>query len=421
MLRRNLRALFAMTCVISLAFLSGPRPVKAASAIRINEVGPVEATSDFIEFYVATGGNYASYTIYANTTSANPVLVKTFPSAWTSLSAGSFIVLHFDDSTADETTIDTNGNGAWDIYTTSGGLRGTDNTIFLSNSAGIVFSSGSYSSGTIVDFMCFANQDGIFPTQAVNNINSAVSAGQWSRLGSSAIEFDCANSRTAQSSIRQIARDNDSTDNESKYDWSVRTLSTMGAANGSSTTAGGLGTGSISPTTSSKGTTGTWTITYTAANPNNDTANHMILIRIPDGWTAPQTTSSSTAGYTTFSGSSYRASYPGVANGQFIIVPVGNMSNGGTITITYGDTSGSSSGAAMAPNSDATYAFRIQSDDTGTNVDYISSVPTVTVGSPTAVTLSSFTARADVDSIALVISGLALVDAIGLLAVGGVW
>ena len=394
MLRRKMRSMLFALFAMFLSLVVGTGRVTAASAIRINEVGPDE-TSDFIELYVATSGNYAGFNVYANTSSSSPTLVKTFPSAWASLSAGSFIVLHFNDSTADETSIDTNGNGYLDIYTTEGsstGLQRTDNTIFLGDSSGITFSSGSYSSGVIVDFMCFANQDATFPSQAVNNINSAVSSGQWSRLGTSATQFDCVNSRgTYTSDIDFLARDNNSSDTESKADWSARSTSTSGAANDAATTAAGLGSASITPTTANKGATGTWTITYTAANPNTDTTNHMLLIRIPDDWTVPQTTNNSAAGYTTFSGS-YSSNYPGTTNGQFIIVPTGNMANSETVTITYGDTSVSSSGGATAPNTDGIFAFRIQSDDRGTNVGAISSVPTVTVGSPTAVALSSFTA-----------------------------
>ena len=120
----------------------------AHAQVLLNEVAPGEApvTGDWVEIFVAgSPANLSGWKVYEQNT-----LVKTFPEFNFSFSDGTYLILHFNSSQADEDSQsgDLNDNGAVDIYTSDTGLTGTSNVLTLRNSQGlfqdaVVFSDNS--------------------------------------------------------------------------------------------------------------------------------------------------------------------------------------------------------------------------------------------------------------------------------------
>ena len=367
-----------------------------SDAVLFNEIAPSESNgSDIIEIYVKKEANCAGAKVYENANAQGSELIKTFPTTgdWAGVfPAGTYIVLRLNNTSADETEIGV--DKVINIYSTDTGLTATDNLLFLGNIEGLKFSNGAYQSGKIVDFVAWANQDQVSLTEDYRaGINAAVNAGQWTKIGATPIQFDCVNSRGCYTSDRGLARDQYSTDNDSKFDWSYRTSLSIGAVNSPPTTYQGQGEGSISPAdTVIVNTTGTWTITYTAANPNNDNVCHMVTIEIPQGWTLPQTIDPYSAGYVTTT-YSFASGYGVTVSSRLVILPVGNMSNGDIINVEYRN--------AVVQADTGVVTFIISSDETGTNVGEIEAgSPSLVVSDdttpPAAITdLSSVTGTAE--------------------------
>src|SRR5206468_10745202 len=102
-------------------------------------------------------------------------------------------------------------------------------------------------------------------------------------------------------------------------------------------------------------------------------------------WTAPQAGSSSAAGYTqaNIAGGGYSTTGASTA-AQTITVTIASALNAGdTVLVRYGDTSGSSSGAAAATHAadsgPATWTGREQSTSSGALTSLTSGSPSVTV------------------------------------------
>jgi len=191
--------------------------------ILINEVAPsVTGGKDWIEFRNVSGtSKNIQYWVVKERTST----VKTFPSY--TMSAGEYIVLHFNDSTADETTGDTNGNGYRDFYTTDSGLTGTDNVIILYDPT-----------GTIIDAMAFSNRDGTWADAQQTAFNTIVNANEWTGTvdgGAATNEAESADWSSG-SSTKSLGRDNASgvTDDNDKDDWYLIDSPTKGEMNPSS-------------------------------------------------------------------------------------------------------------------------------------------------------------------------------------------
>ncbi|MCI0451457.1 MAG: Ig-like domain-containing protein, partial [Candidatus Latescibacteria bacterium] len=130
------------------------------------------------------------------------------------------------------------------------------------------------------------------------------------------------------------------------------------------TTAGpGTGTANISPSSSvAAGSSGEWSITYTAAELHDDGT---LRVTIPTGWTAPQDGSATSPGFVTVA-TNEPTGAPGLSvAGQVITVVVDTLNAGNTITIVYGSDDVSSSGRATAATTVGTYPFLVESDPTG--------------------------------------------------------
>lgn len=139
----------------------------------------------------------------------------------------------------------------------------------------------------------------------------------------------------------------------------------------------GSGTATISPPASvPAGTIGTWSIQYTAAETMD---NGRVRITIPAGWTAPQSSSSSTAGYVTVATNEPSGSPLLSVGGQVITVDVDTLTVGNTLTIVYGDDTANASGRATAATTIGAYSFDVASDPTGTSVSPIAASPSLTV------------------------------------------
>lgn len=206
-----------------LLFWSGS--ARAASPIRINEVAPSE-TTDWIEFYVASGGDYSNLIAREGSTilqgsAENTAAGKTFPGSFNP-QTGDYIVLHFANTTqvSEDDATGKGANNIWDIYTNDSGLTATDNIITLSNAADTA----------IIDAVAFANQNGSW-TGNTSWFNNAVVAGQWTGIPG---EGDSAN-WLGGSAGRSLGRDNESFDSDNagaaKNDWNLFTAQTKGLQN----------------------------------------------------------------------------------------------------------------------------------------------------------------------------------------------
>ena len=132
--------------------------VPAGSPVRINEVAP-SSSPDWVEFYVASGGNYSNYifregsTVIQGSTWTNTAAGKTFPDSF-SPATGDYIILHFNDDgvTASEDSSSGKGvNGIWDLYTTDSGLTATDNMLTLRNAS---------DTAPMIDAMAYSDKNG---------------------------------------------------------------------------------------------------------------------------------------------------------------------------------------------------------------------------------------------------------------------
>jgi hypothetical protein len=139
----------------------------------------------------------------------------------------------------------------------------------------------------------------------------------------------------------------------------------------------GSGSASITPSADvAAGSAGTWSIQFTAAEPMQ---NGQLRVTIPTGWTAPQSTGSTTAGYVTVS-TNQPAGNPLLAvGGQVVTIAVDTLSTGNTITLVYGDDAGGASARATAATLVGSYTFLVSSDPTGTSPVPIVSSPALDV------------------------------------------
>jgi len=138
-----------------------------------------------------------------------------------------------------------------------------------------------------------------------------------------------------------------------------------------SNSADGSGTMSVSPTTVTPSTAGqTLTFTYTAST--GGISSGAVTVTVPSGWNQPST-SSSNAGYSTASTGTLSAS------GQVITVSGVSLSKGQTLTIVYGSTAGTGSGAT-SPSTTGSQTWQTQEKSTsGGTLTNLGSSPSVTV------------------------------------------
>src|SRR5262245_29017864 len=147
----------------------------------------------------------------------------------------------------------------------------------------------------------------------------------------------------------------------------------------------GSGTAIITPSSNvAAGSSGTWSIVYTAAETHTDGT---VRVTIPNGWTAPQDGSSSSPGFVSVTTNEPTGSPSLSVAGQVITVAVDVLNPGNTLNIVYGDDSGSPSGRAAAATTVGSYSFLTASDPSGGSVSPLSSSPALNVIATTPASL----------------------------------
>ena len=141
---------------------------------------------------------------------------------------------------------------------------------------------------------------------------------------------------------------------------------------------GGTGTATIGPSGDvAAGALGTWTIRYTAAEAFS---SGTIAVVIPDGWSAPQISASSSAGYVTVSSEGVLGASPLTIAGTTIIVSIDTLDAGQTVDIVYGDaTAGLGGRAAAQTGAQSGVEFVVSSDSNGPGHSPIASSPLLDV------------------------------------------
>jgi hypothetical protein len=142
--------------------------------------------------------------------------------------------------------------------------------------------------------------------------------------------------------------------------------------------AAGSGTAAISPSSDvAAGALGTWTIRYTAAEAFS---SGTIMLAIPDGWSAPQISVPSSAGYVTVSSEGVLGAPALAVAGRTITVSVDTLDAGQTIDIVYGDGTVDLGGRATAQTgAQSGVEFIVRSDPNGSGHSPIAASPLLDV------------------------------------------
>jgi adhesin/invasin len=109
-------------------------------------------------------------------------------------------------------------------------------------------------------------------------------------------------------------------------------------------------------------------------NPERPRAGHR-----SNGFSAPQSSSSSSEGFVSVTTDEPTGTPALSVSGQNITIDVDTLTTGNTITIVYGDDSGSVNGRASAVTTPGSYPFITASDPSGTSVSPIAASPSLTV------------------------------------------
>jgi hypothetical protein len=136
---------------------------------------------------------------------------------------------------------------------------------------------------------------------------------------------------------------------------------------------GGLGTMSVDPSSEPAATSMTYTFTYQAGSCGAGPGG-VVTVTVPPNWTLPST-SSGTPGFVTWTDTP-----PAFAQGSMIVVPVGNLEPGTTVTFEYE--------AAQDPSSAGPYTFDAGQAASGEPSQSLVSSPTVIV-TPVVVTTTT--------------------------------
>ena len=143
--------------------------------------------------------------------------------------------------------------------------------------------------------------------------------------------------------------------------------------------ADGSGTIGVSPTSAVAGTTGhTLTITYTAAT--GGIAAGAIELAVPAGWTAPQTASTTSAGYTTASGGSGTNAIAWNGGTRTLTISDVTLAAAASLTVTYGANAGSGGGGTAPTSTGAAATWTTQQKSTsGGMLASVGASPSVTI------------------------------------------
>ncbi|HET6462239.1 MAG TPA: Ig-like domain-containing protein, partial [Candidatus Krumholzibacteria bacterium] len=139
----------------------------------------------------------------------------------------------------------------------------------------------------------------------------------------------------------------------------------------------GSGTALITPSTPvAAGSTGKWSIVYTAAE---TIQNGRVRVTVPNGFGAPQTLSSSNEGYVSVFTDEPTGNPLVSVGGQVITIDVDTLTVGNTLTVVYGDDAGGASARATAATTIGSYTFVVASDPSGSSPSPIATSPALTV------------------------------------------
>ncbi len=143
--------------------------------------------------------------------------------------------------------------------------------------------------------------------------------------------------------------------------------------------ADGSGAIGVSPTSAVAGSTGnTLTFTYTAAA--GGISGGTVELTVPAGWTAPQTASSTSAGYTTASGGSGTNAIAWSGGTRKLTISDVTLSAAGTLTVIYGANAGSGGGATAPTSTGAAATWTTQQKSTsGGTLTNLAASPSVTI------------------------------------------
>lgn len=194
--------LFLLSC----AFAEAAPPVSSSTSRFvgvITEVEPNDTDNDWVEFFVTgESGTIAGCTLWEGNT-----LVKTFPNAL--VHTGDYIVLYVNSNFSDETT-DKGANGYWDWHSTDTYITNTDTILMIKDKK-----------GTIIDCVCYANNDATWSTTNQSLFDVARASGAW--IASENEEAQCAawDGTTGYSLTRKADSTMQPMDTHTKDDWTI--------------------------------------------------------------------------------------------------------------------------------------------------------------------------------------------------------
>ena len=139
----------------------------------------------------------------------------------------------------------------------------------------------------------------------------------------------------------------------------------------------GSGTAIITPSAPvAAGSTAKWSIVYTAAE---TIQNGRVRITVPTGFSAPQSSSSSSEGFVSVATNEPTGNPLLATGGQVVTIDVDTLTAGNTLTVVYGDDTADSGARATAATTIGIYPFVVASDPSGTNPSAIATSPALTV------------------------------------------
>ncbi|MCK5685833.1 lamin tail domain-containing protein, partial [bacterium] len=188
---------------------SGP---SANAKFLINEVALTSSSNDWIEVYCVDDANFGNGSEVSGYYFKDDSKIKTIADG-TKIRTGEFILLTFNSDSTDETV---STNGILKLYTTDGGMTGTDEQAIFSNHL-----------DTILDAVCWSNYDGEIVASELTDIQELVDVHEWM---TSAAESTCVDI-TNVIDTGSIYRARSKQDTDLKSDWFISVKPTPGTYN----------------------------------------------------------------------------------------------------------------------------------------------------------------------------------------------
>ncbi|MFB6344905.1 MAG: DUF2341 domain-containing protein [bacterium] len=364
------------------------RDADTASLV-LNEVSPYGDGSkghDWVEIKVLDTGTVKDQSLdYDGGTVALDAL-KTI------LLSGDTILVHGTTGTSDTDSVDGGsgdnaGDTYWDVYDNSFGLSGSQDHMFVRNGSDL-----------LVDALIWEQIDGT--ADQASAVDTAVSAGEWTRQGQSTEELDAVSSHA--NTRRTFYRDQTLSDSGSRFGWDeIPASMTLGAPNDDVNFNINTGSGTTSElpeTVVASGYSGfSFDVTYQGDHEFGTNGRRgYVTERIPAGYPDPTLTSESDSGFTTITASDDALNDSGIFVHQSgdtivwaeLIAGVTGFDAGDTVEIRYGNPDKGGSGLSVSGTGSDT--FWVQSDPTGNNYKRLPDAdqPVLTRSSASSVTVS---------------------------------